>query len=83
MDIKLKQGRPPRESERGPYAVVDERYEDTTLKEFGLNQILVTAAHFAHFLDPITVDSRYSGFLAANFHLNSRFFQTTKIEFMK
>ena len=26
-----KQGRPPQESERGPYAVVDERCEDTTL----------------------------------------------------
>ena len=51
---KLKQGRPPQKSERGPYAVVDERYEDTTLKDFGLNQILVTAAHFAHFLDPST-----------------------------
>ena len=30
--ITLKQGRPPQESERGPYAVVDERCEDTTLK---------------------------------------------------
>ena len=29
--IILKQGRPPQESERGPYAVVDERCEDTTL----------------------------------------------------
>ena len=30
--ILLKQGRPPQESERGPYAVVDERCEDTTLE---------------------------------------------------
>ena len=29
--ILLKQGHPPQESERGPYAVVDERCEDTTL----------------------------------------------------
>ena len=29
--FKSKQGRPPQESERGPYAVVDERCEDTTL----------------------------------------------------
>ena len=29
--VVSKQGRPPQESERGPYAVVDERCEDTTL----------------------------------------------------
>ena len=31
MLVLSKQGRPPRNSEKGPYAVVDEQCEDTTL----------------------------------------------------
>ena len=44
----MKQGRPPKESERGPYAVVDERYEDTTLD---IASLLPEMCHAFDFLD--------------------------------
>ena len=66
MDIISKQGRPPRKSEKGPYAVVDERCKDTTLGPSIENLLLrhfyliswtlvsgfTTAPLLPHFLDP-------------------------------
>ena len=47
---KSKQGRPPRESEKGPYAVVDEFVLESG--PFQNNNEFTSVALFAHFLDP-------------------------------
>ena len=70
--LKSKQGRPPQESERGPYAVVDERCEDTTL-EPSMKDLFITASLFVtkyysgQFCYFLTLDSQYGFTTPDNF----------------